>query len=58
MESKILTATDGIWVALSNLEKAIKSVATDDLTLREVRAIRAALYQAAALDQRLKKDLY
>lgn len=58
MESKILTATDGIWVALSNLEKAINSVATDDLTLREARAIRAALYQAAALDQRLKKDLY
>lgn len=58
MESEILTATDGIWVALSNLEKAINSVATDNITLREARAVRAALYQAAALDQRLEKELY
>lgn len=58
MESRILVATDGIWMALSDLEKAIASVATDNITLREARAVRAALYQAAALDQRLKKDLY
>lgn len=58
MESRILEATNGIWVALSELEKAVDSVATDSITLREARAVRAALYQAAILDQRLKKDLY
>lgn len=58
MESKILVATDGIWKALSDLETVIKSVATDSITLREVRAVRAALYQAAVLDQQLKKELF
>jgi len=58
MESKLLNAADGLWIALSELEKAVDSVATDSMTLREVRAIRAALYQAATLDQRLKRDLY
>lgn len=58
MESKILTAADGVWAALAALEKAVDSVATDEITLREARAIRGALYQAATLDQRLKRDLY
>lgn len=53
-----MSATAKIWVALSDLEKAVKSVATDDITLREVRSVRASLFQAAALDQQLKRDLY
>lgn len=57
MESRILTATEGIWKALNELEKAVDSVATDLITLREARAVKAALYQAAVVDVRMKKEL-
>lgn len=58
MRSEIYESTVAIWQALNRLEKAVNSIATDEIPLRDVRAVRAALYQAAVVDAKMKKELF